>query len=134
MATLTIELAPDLPIFYTDRVPLARVFANLISNAIKHHHRDNGRIEISWAPGGDGFYEFAVADDGPGIDKAYHSKIFEIFQVLEARDKVESTGIGLAIVKRTVEAEGGEICVESEVGKGTTFRFTWPMNPVSRKN
>ncbi|MBE9040111.1 PAS domain S-box protein [Oscillatoriales cyanobacterium LEGE 11467] len=129
MAALTIEIAPDLPKFYTDRVPLARVFANLISNAIKHHHRSNGRIEISWTPGCNGFYEFSVGDDGPGIDEAYHAKIFEIFQVLEARDKVESTGIGLAIVKKTVEAEGGEIFVESEVGKGTTFRFTWPMHP-----
>ncbi|MDY6938480.1 MAG: PAS domain S-box protein [Cyanobacteriota bacterium] len=127
MADLSIDIAPDLPIFSTNRVPLARVFSNLIGNAIKHHDRPNGRIEIRCKPRSNSFYEFTVADDGPGIDEAYHSKIFEIFQVLESRDTLESTGIGLAIVKKIVEAEGGEISVYSQLGRGSTFRFTWPM-------
>ncbi len=125
--TFIIDLADDLPTFTTNRIPLIQVFTNLISNAIKHHHRTDGSIQIRWQPSGDNFYEFSVTDDGPGIDPTYQGKIFDMFQVLEARDIVENTGIGLAIVKKTVEAEGGEVFVDSQVGQGTTFRFTWPQ-------
>ncbi|MEO0458430.1 MAG: PAS domain S-box protein [Cyanobacteria bacterium P01_A01_bin.114] len=130
--TFTIDVAPDLPTILTNHVPLTHVFANLVSNAIKHHPRTDGHIQIRCQPKGDRFYEFVVIDNGRGIDPAYHSKIFNIFQVLEARDKVENTGIGLAIVKKIVEAEGGTIAVESEVGQGTTFRFTWPKRLAPR--
>jgi signal transduction histidine kinase len=73
------------------------------------------------------FYKFAVSDDGSGIAREYHQKIFGIFQTLESRDKIESTGIGLAIAKKIVENQGGEITLESELGQGTTFYFTWLM-------
>ena len=122
----TIAIAPNLPTLAATRPALTQVFSNLISNAIKHHDRTDGRVEVSCQRLDDGFYEFTVRDDGPGIDPAFHHKVFNIFQVLEARDKVENTGIGLAIVKKTVEVEGGTITVESEVGKGAIFRFTWP--------
>ncbi|MGB3613746.1 MAG: ATP-binding protein, partial [Elainellaceae cyanobacterium] len=94
--------------------------------AIKHHHKGEGRIEITARPAGN-FYEFAIKDDGPGISPEHHDKIFTIFQVLEPRDKTENTGVGLAITKKIIEAEGGEISVESELGSGATFRFTWPI-------
>ncbi|MEO1622623.1 MAG: ATP-binding protein, partial [Cyanobacteria bacterium J06632_3] len=68
---------------------------------------------------------------GPGIEPAYHQKIFEIFQVLEPRDEVENTGIGLSIVKKTIEAVNGTITVESAMGQGTTFRVVWPQEPHS---
>jgi PAS domain S-box-containing protein len=123
-STFTISIAPNLPTFTTKAMLLRQVFSNLISNAIKHHNRPNGRITISLQEQGD-FYEFAVADDGPGIDPNYHAKVFVIFQTLEARDTKESTGIGLAIVKRIVEAEGGSIWLDSQEGKGSTFYFTW---------
>lgn len=70
--------------------------------------------------------EFAVSDHGPGIEPQYHEKVFMIFQTLEARDKVEGTGVGLSVVRKIVESQGGTITLESDRGRGTTFRFTWP--------
>lgn len=125
--TFTIEIAPDMPTLKTKRILLRQVFANLISNAIKHHHQLAGQLHIA-AKDRDDHYEFVVADDGPGIDPAYHEKIFVIFQTLEARDTKESTGVGLAIVKKIVEFEGGNIWVKSAKGTGAAFHFTWPKN------
>jgi signal transduction histidine kinase len=74
----------------------------------------------------DGIAEFRVGDDGPGIDPRFHERIFTIFQTLASRDEVESSGIGLAIVKKRVESHGGRVWVESAPpGRGTTFVFTW---------
>ncbi|MGF1672319.1 MAG: PAS domain S-box protein, partial [Rivularia sp. (in: cyanobacteria)] len=120
----TIEIVGQMPTLLTERIPLQQVFSNLISNAVKHHHRPDGKVSIE-VKEQDIFYEFAVSDDGAGIAEQYHNKIFVIFQTLEARDKRENTGIGLAIVKRIVNEFGGTITLESQVGKGTTFRFTW---------
>ena len=120
----TINIEPGMPTFIAKRSPLQQVFSNLISNAIKHHNRLDGHIKISVKDQGK-YYQFAVSDDGSGIAPEYHEKVFVIFQTLEARDKKENTGIGLAIVKKIVEAEGGIITLESQVGAGCTFRFTW---------
>src|SRR5262249_34831268 len=121
----SIEIAADMPTILTDRLRLQQVFQNLISNAIKHHNRADGHVEVSVRDIGR-MYEFALADDGPGIAPEYHEKIFVIFQTLAARDKVEGTGIGLALIKKIVENHGGRVWVESAEGTGTTFRFTWP--------
>jgi PAS domain S-box-containing protein len=115
----------------TNRIRLEQVFSNLISNAIKYHNKPTGTIEINCIEKKD-FYEFSVADDGSGIAPEYHEKIFIIFQTLEARDKVESTGVGLAIVKKIVEEEGGKIWIESELGKGSRFIFTLPREPFKK--
>ena len=128
-STFAIELQPNLPVFRTHKPPLRQVFYNLISNAIKHHNRSDGHIHISCQEHDD-FYEFAVIDDGVGIASDYHDKIFVIFQTLEARDTKESTGIGLAIVRKIVEGEGGKIWVESVEGEGATFFFTWLKQPL----
>ena len=72
---------------------------NLIDNVIKHHHQSDGRIDISARNLGD-FIEFSVTDDGPGIDPTFHERVFQIFQTLQPRDTVESSGVGLALVKR----------------------------------
>ncbi|EDX86439.1 PAS fold family [Synechococcus sp. PCC 7335] len=124
----SIDVEAPMPVFKTKRVPLFQVFSNLINNAIKHHDRQDGRVKISVADQGD-CYEFSVADDGPGIDAAYHNKIFTIFQTLRSRDDLESTGIGLSLVEKTIKAEGGSIRINSDEGKGATFIFTWPKEP-----
>lgn len=123
-STFTLEIAPAMPTLTTKPLLLRQVFANLIGNAIAHHHQNTGHIYIGNQDRGP-FIEFTVTDDGPGIDPQYHEKIFTIFQTLNSRDSSENTGIGLSIVKKIVETEGGTVQVESEVGQGATFRFTW---------
>jgi PAS domain S-box-containing protein len=116
---------PPVPVLHTPRASLELVLRNLIGNAIKHHHRTYGEICVRAVERGE-MVEISVQDDGPGIAPAYHARIFEMFQTLQSRDKTEGSGMGLAIVKKLVEGNGGTIAVESQVGKGTTFRFTWP--------
>ncbi|MCG6136368.1 MAG: PAS domain S-box protein [Nostoc sp. LLA-1] len=123
-STFVIDIAPEMPTFITKKFPLQQVFANLMENAIKHHSRSNGKLKISVQNQGK-YYKFIVADDGPGISPEYQDKVFVIFQTLEARDRQENTGIGLAIVKKIVETEGGTITLESQPGIGSTFSFTW---------
>ncbi|MEL6578343.1 MAG: ATP-binding protein [Cyanobacteria bacterium J06621_12] len=117
-------IAADMPIIKTEVLLLEQVFNNLISNAVKYHPKQQGEITIS-VEEQDQYYQFGVADDGLGIDPQYHDRIFTIFQTLQARDTFESTGIGLSIVKKIVEAQGGEIWVKSQLGEGATFYFTW---------
>jgi signal transduction histidine kinase len=124
LPTFRIELPPELPMLSTRRLPLFQVFANLIGNGIKHHDAEDGSIQISSEDRGD-CYEFAIADNGPGIAPEHHDRMFKIFQAVNPQNQSDSTGIGLAIVKKIVEAEGGTIWLESELGKGTTFYFTW---------
>ena len=115
----------SLPVLTTERVPLETVLRNLIGNAIKHHDRQDGCIQVSAKDMGDRI-EFSVTDDGPGIPPGFHERIFELFQTLKPRDQVEGSGMGLAIVKKTVESMGGATRVDSAVGAGAAFRFTWP--------
>jgi signal transduction histidine kinase len=123
-STFTIDLPPDLPTLSTRRLSLFQVLANLIANGIKHHDRPDGSIQISCQDRGN-CYEFAIADDGPGIAPEHHDRMFKIFQAVNPQNRSDSTGIGLAIVKKIIEAEGGTIWLESELGQGTTFYFTW---------
>jgi signal transduction histidine kinase len=123
--TFKIEIAPNLPTLHTKRLFLSQVLTNLISNGIKHHDRVDGTIHITIVERSD-VYEFAIADDGPGIPPEQHERVFKIFQAMNPQNRPDSTGIGLAIVKKIVEAEGGTIHIESQLGRGTTFYFTWP--------
>lgn len=122
-----------MPSVFTKKLLLTQVFSNLISNAIKHHHRPDGQIIVSANEKGNG-YEFIICDDGPGIAPEHHEKIFGIFQTIKASNTKDSTGIGLSIVKKILETEGGAIALESELGMGTTFRFTWPKQPKTYKD
>jgi PAS domain S-box-containing protein len=107
------------------RTAILVVLRNLISNGLIHHDRTEGRITVSMRRMKGGA-EFRVTDDGPGILARFHERIFVIFQTLESRDDVESSGIGLAIVKKKVEGHGGRIWVESAPpARGTTIAFTW---------
>lgn len=122
---LKLTIYPKLPIFYTEKVPLVQIFSNLINNAVKHHHKRNGFIKI-YHYDRLTHYEFFVEDDGPGIAKNYHHKIFVIFQTLQERDSMESTGVGLAIVKKILDDRSQTINISSQPGKGSIFSFTWP--------
>lgn len=128
-AGFRVELPFFLPTLTTNAVQLQQVFTNLISNALKYHdHPETGTVQIGCDDAGE-FYQFSVADDGPGIDPEYHDRIFIIFQTLTERDTRESTGVGLAIVKKIVERQGGRIGVKSAEGQGAKFSFTWPKQP-----
>lgn len=115
------------------RSPLEQVVRNLIDNAIKHHEGESGVISVNaeMSAESDEMVQFTVSDDGPGIDEQHRNTIFELFRTLRRRDEVDSSGMGLALVKRVVESHGGEVYVESESGKGSTFYFTWPLVYVS---
>ena len=128
-----VDVHGEMPELVTEKSRLQQVFMNLIGNAIKHHHDPSrGRVDIRCEDAGDA-WRFDVSDNGPGIAPRFHEKIFVIFQTLEARDKVEGTGVGLALVKKIVQTQGGTIEVESDdtraPGSGATFRFTWPKKP-----
>jgi signal transduction histidine kinase len=120
-----VECRGGMPVLRAAKAPLEHIFQNLISNALKHHDRDHGTVVVS-ARDLAMFAEFTVQDDGPGIDPAYHERIFGMFQTLRPRDEVEGSGVGLAIVKKAVEKNGGSIKVESAPPRrGTAFVFTW---------
>jgi PAS domain S-box-containing protein len=120
-----IVLAPDLPVVAGERSSLEQVFMNLIGNALKHGGRDDVTVEVGVAEADD-HWHFTVADDGVGIAPDFHDRIWGMFQTLQPRDKVDSTGIGLALVRKVVEARGGRTWVESTPGQGAVFHVTWP--------
>ncbi|MBL6446967.1 PAS domain S-box protein [Fulvivirga sp. 29W222] len=128
-AKFNVKIVGQLPVINFPRVNLEQIFTNLISNSIKYHDKPSGNIEVGYNEK-NSFHEFWVKDDGPGISPEYHNKIFVIFQTLQARDSMESTGIGLTIVKKIVEDRGGSITLESEPGKGTKFVFSIPKSIV----
>ncbi len=119
-----VDVAPDLPVFQTDRLQLGQVFSNLIGNAVKHHGGSEGRIQVKGRDKGS-YCEFSVADDGQGIAPEYHDKVFMMFQTLQVKDFGSNTGIGLALVKKIVEENGGVVHLKSEPGSGTEISFTW---------
>jgi signal transduction histidine kinase/GAF domain-containing protein len=114
-----------LPVLTTERVAFQQVLLNLVGNALKHARKADAHVRVEARDAGDA-WELRVIDDGPGIAAAFHERIWGIFQTLEARDAMESTGIGLSIVKKVVEARHGRVWVESSEGEGATFAFTWP--------
>jgi PAS domain S-box-containing protein len=123
-----VRIPPDLPVVYGEPVRLRQLFQNLIGNALKHSNQPQIEIRVEWADRGP-MWEFSVADNGPGIEQRHFARIFKIFQTLAPKDKTDSTGIGLALVQRIVERAGGRVWVESRLGEGSTFRFTWPKGP-----
>ncbi|WP_299381013.1 CHASE domain-containing protein [uncultured Kiloniella sp.] len=117
--------APDVMI-NIPRIPLDIVLRNLISNTIKHHDKENGIITISYDEGEQGHF-IRVEDDGPGIPDKMHGKALEMFQTLQPRDKVEGSGMGLAMVKKIVEHHRGTFQLEKGRERGTCYIIFWPF-------
>jgi signal transduction histidine kinase len=129
-ASFEVSTEGDMPMIVTEKLRLEQVFSNLISNAVKYTDKAVGKIKIS-SHEYDKYYEFSVSDNGQGIQPEYYEKIFIIFQTLRERDAFESTGVGLAIVKKIIDDQKAVIHVESKPEKGTTFKFTWPKNGLT---
>ncbi|MEM6522357.1 MAG: ATP-binding protein [Bacteroidota bacterium] len=115
----------DLPQVNVAEVHMIQVYQNLISNAAKYMDKSKGTININTRTV-DNEVQFYVEDNGPGIEEAYFDRIFVIFQTLKERDDLDSTGIGLTIVKKILEGYNGKVWVESKIGQGSRFLFTLP--------
>ena len=126
---ITVTIENELPTIECEPTRIAQVFQNLLSNAIKYMDKPQGLIKVSCVEE-DGFWKFGVTDNGSGIEEKHFERIFQMFQILAPRDKVESIGVGLTITKKIVELYGGRIWVESKVGQGCTFYFTLPKQKV----
>jgi signal transduction histidine kinase len=128
-SSMTIEVAPSMPTFTAEGAPLRQVLLNLIGNAIKHSRRPDTRVWVSARDIGYA-YEFEVRDNGPGIPVRTQDKIWMLFHTLHPRAASDGaddgTGVGLAIVRRLVEMQGGTAWVESDEGNGASFHFLWP--------
>ncbi len=122
---IEIAVEHELPTIRCKRTHVVQIFQNLLGNAVKYMDKPRGQIRVSCVTQEDS-WTFSVSDNGPGIDKKYFDKIFKIFQTLAPHDGIESTGIGLSIVKKLVELNKGRVWVESRVGAGSTFFFTLP--------
>jgi signal transduction histidine kinase len=121
----SLTIINDLPEFLTLSAPFEQVIRNLLNNAIKHHDKSKGHIKVSVEDDKD-YYTFSVSDDGPGIDVTNYDEIFKMFKTLKPRDETEGSGMGLALIKKVVEHYTGSVFVDSVVGEGCTFYFTWP--------
>ena len=129
---IRIIIESKLPVILCESTRIIQLFQNLISNAVKYMDKEKGIVKINCVEGDD-FWKFSVEDNGPGIAEEYYEKIFQMFQTLSPRDKFESSGVGLTVVKKIVELYGGKIWVQSQVGKGSTFSFTIPLQKVIDK-
>lgn len=119
------KITTTLPTITGVKVLYTQLFSNLISNGIKFNDKEKGLITIDYVEQNN-THVFSIEDNGPGIPKEYHKKIFEIFQTLQTKDVYESTGIGLSIVNKIVNKLNGSIKLESPKGKGAKFIISLP--------
>ena len=118
---VNVVIMDELPTLIADKTKIHQLFQNLISNAVVHIRKKEGLVKIQ-AQETNTHWQFSISDNGIGIPKEYHEKIFKVFQSLGTSEK--STGIGLSIVKKIIDFYQGEIWLDSEEAKGTTFHFT----------
>ena len=125
----SIAASDDLPTLKAAKAPLTQALQNLIGNAIKHHDRPaGGHVWVDALPAAD-MVEFVVTDDGAGIPQEFRERVFGMFQTLKPRDEVEGSGMGLAIVRKLVERQGGKVWLtEGRKGRGLSVHFTWPKD------
>lgn len=133
---IKIEIGSPLPVIRFEPTRIVQVFQNLIDNAIKYMDKPEGKIVITYhKPQGDhhkddGYCVFSVKDNGPGIPEKDFDRIFQIFQTLNSRDKFESTGVGLSLVKKIIETHSGKVWVQSVLGNGSEFFFKLPQSVI----
>lgn len=123
-----VQYKDNLPSVIGSYIQMEQVLTNLIGNAIKYHDQNKGLIKIVIKNTENNRLKIVVKDDGPGIKTQYLKSIFNMFDSANQKNRVDSTGIGLAIVKKLVEKNGGKVGVDSTVGEGSSFWFTWPLN------
>lgn len=117
----------DVQALITAEAPLERVLSNAIVNARQHHDRDAGSIHVEALSDG-AFVRFRVHDDGPGIPEPYREQVFGVFRRLSRANQGTSTGMGLALIRKTVEGVGGQVWIEANHPRGTQLVFTWPRD------
>ena len=130
---ISITIENTMPVIECAETHVMQLFQNLLNNAIKYMDKPKGQIKVGCVEQ-DGFWEFSIADNGPGIEEKHFEKIFKMFQVLSINEEVEGTGVGLTVAKKIVELYGGSIWVESKIGKGSTFFFTLPKQETGVNN
>jgi signal transduction histidine kinase len=126
-ADVAIDIEGDFPTLETHRAPLSMVFRNLIGNAVKYRSEEPMQITLAADRDDNGTHRFSVSDNGIGIAPEYHTYVFGMFNKLNPAGEVESSGMGLAMIKKLLDARGGRISLKSELGKGSKFTFTWPI-------
>ncbi|MFN3299520.1 MAG: PAS domain S-box protein [Sediminibacterium sp.] len=119
-----------MPNILTYKATIRQIFQNILSNALKYHQENQAPLINIYCEKENEFWKFSIEDKGIGIEHEYHDKIFEIFQRLHNKEDYSGTGIGLAIVKKIVETQGGKIYLESKKGQGSVFHFTIPINQI----
>jgi signal transduction histidine kinase len=120
-----IMMIGEMPMLVTERAALQQVLLHLIGNALQHAGREDVVVRISAIDRGDD-WEITIADNGVGIPAEHHTRVWQLFQTLQSRDITETTGIGLAIVRKQVERNGGRVWIDAVAPVGATVRFTWP--------
>ncbi len=122
---IKIRIDSPLPVIKGEKLRLYQVFQNLLDNAVKYNDKEQGWVAVSCVELDD-CWRFCIADNGPGIDKKYQEKVFQLFQTLQPKDQSDSTGIGLSLIEKIVDSWGGKIWIESEAGQGCSIMFTIP--------
>ncbi|NOQ36264.1 MAG: AAA family ATPase [Methylococcaceae bacterium] len=122
---IKLEIQPQLPILWGEKLRVYQVMQNLLDNAIKYNDKPQGLIQFSYEDKKTDWC-FCIKDNGVGIDEAYKEKVFQLFQTLSPKDQQNSTGIGLSLIEKIVNNWEGKIWLESELGKGSQFFFTFP--------
>lgn len=127
---VAIKTKKKLPLIKADKTKIHQLFQNFLSNAVVNIDKPDGLVEIDYQEHS-AHWEFSIKDNGVGIPKEYHEKIFQIFQSIGNKER--STGIGLSIVKKIIDRYDGQVWLESEIGEGTTFFFTLKKDPKNKK-
>jgi signal transduction histidine kinase len=130
---IKVTVEDKMPVITCEETHIMQVFQNLVGNAIKYMDKPEGWVKVNCIEDGD-YWKFSVSDNGPGIEEKHFERIFRMFHVLETKKNVQGTGVGLTVAKKVVELYGGKIWVESKVGQGSTFFFTFPKQNVHVEN